>query len=113
MDKEPEEMTRGELVRSLSPELTSDQRRDLRAMGHDLHPVVLVGRRGISEGLVENFEDQLLAHELIKVKVHEAPDIPRTAVALHEQTGAQLAQSIGNVLLFYRAHPEEPEIELD
>jgi RNA-binding protein len=100
------------LVASLSPELTGKQRRHLRGLAHDLHPVVQVGQRGISENLVENFEAQILAHELIKVKVHDSGAMEDVARALHEQTGAQLVQEIGNILVFYQPHPEEPQIQL-
>jgi len=103
------ESTRSEFVKSLSPNLTSDQRHDLQSQGHDLHPVVLVGQKGITDGLVENFENQLLAHELIKVKVHDAESLRPVAERLHEETDAQLVQILGNVLLFYQPHPEDPE----
>lgn len=105
-----EESTRSEFVKALSPDLESDERHRLQSLAHDLHPVVLVGQKGISEGLVENFENQLLAHELIKVKVHDADGVRRIAERLHEETGAQLAQILGNILLFYRPHPEDPEV---
>lgn len=100
------------MVQRLSPELTGKQRRHLRGLAHDLNPVVLVGQRGISDSLLENVEAQLLAHELIKVKVHDPDAMAETAEAVHAATGAQLAQKIGHILVFYRAHPEEPQIRL-
>lgn len=100
------------LVKQLSPELTGKQRRHLRSLGHGLDPVLMVGQRGISDNLIENFEAQILAHELIKVKVHEADEMDEVAQQLHEATGAQLAQKIGKMLLFYKPHPEKPTISL-
>ncbi len=100
------------LVERLSPELSGKQRRHLRSLGHSLNPVVMVGQRGVSSNLIENFEAQLLAHELIKVKVHEADALEEVAQQLHDATGAQLAQKIGKMLLFYKPHPENPEISL-
>jgi RNA-binding protein len=100
------------LVERLSPDLIGDQRRHLRSLGHSLDPVVMVGQRGISENLIENFEAQILAHELIKVKVHEADAMDTVAEELHKATGAQLAQKIGKMLLFYKPHPEQPKISL-
>ena len=105
-----DEMTRSEFVKALSPELDNDERHRLQSLAHDLHPVVLVGQHGISDGLLENFDNQILAHELIKVKVHDADSVRPMAKKLHEESGAQLAQILGNVLLFYRPHPEEPEV---
>lgn len=100
------------LIGRLSPKLTNPQRKTLRGLGHDLNPVVLVGQRGISENLLENVEQALLDHELIKVKVHDPDIIDEVATRIHETTGAQLAQKIGKVLLFFRAHPKEPVIKL-
>jgi len=102
--------TRSEFARELSPTLSSDERERLKSLGQELHAVVLVGDRGISEGLIENVDNQLRAHELIKVKVHHDEMVRPAARKLHEETGAQLVQSIGNALLFYRPHPDDPEL---
>ena len=100
------------LVTRLSPRLTGKQRRYLRGLAHDQKPIVLIGQHGISENLIENFEAALLAHELVKVKVHGGDGLEEAAQALYEATGAQLAQHIGFVLVFYKPHPEKPTINL-
>lgn len=105
-----ESSTRSEFARALSPDLSNAEREELKSLGQELDPVVLVGDRGVSENLIENFENQLLAHELIKVKVHHGEMVRPVARRLHEETGAQLVQSIGNALLFYSPHPDEPEL---
>lgn len=102
-----------DLVQRLSPKLTGKQRRQLRALGHALQPVLMVGQRGFSPTLLENFQAQLLAHELIKVKVHDLEEMDEIAQQLHDASGAQLAQKIGKMLLFYQAHPDKPRITLD
>lgn len=107
-----DEKLTAEMVRQLSPRLTGAQRRYLRGLAHELKPVVLVGQRGISENLIDNFEAALLAHELVKVKVHGGDGLVEVAERLHDETGAQLAQHIGHMLVFYKPHPEEPEIRL-
>ena len=100
------------LVERLSPELNGKERRHLRSLAHDLKPIVMVGQKGITEGLIDNMRDALLSHELIKVKVHDSDSIDEIAEALHSATGAQLAQKIGKMLVFYQPHPEDPEIRL-
>jgi RNA-binding protein len=100
------------IVDTLSPDLSGKQRRHLRGLAHDLKPIVWVGQNGISDGLIDNLEAALIAHELVKVKVHDKDDIESAAKALHEATGAQLAQVIGKMLVFYREHPEKPAIKL-
>jgi RNA-binding protein len=100
------------LVQRLSPKLSGKTRRYLRSLGHELKPIVLVGQKGVTNNLIENLEAALLAHELVKVKVHEGEEINEVAETLHNATKAQLAQKIGHILLFYRAHPEHPQIKL-
>lgn len=112
MSAEEEKESTTSLIPRLSPRLTGKQRRYLRSLAHELHPIVQVGQKGMSDGLIENFESALLAHELVKVKVHGGDDIETTAEALHKATGAQLAQQIGFMLIFYRPHPKKPTISL-
>lgn len=101
-----------DLIQRLSPDLNNTQRRQLKALGHSLDPVLMVGQRGYSDNLVENFNAQILAHELIKVKVHDLEQMDEIAGQIHEATEAQLVQKIGKMLLFYKAHPENPKISL-
>lgn len=99
-------------VEELSPDFTGKQRRHLRSLAHDLNPVVLVGQRGVSDNLIENLDEQLLAHELVKVKVHDSDALEETARALAEGTGSAVIQTIGKMLVLYRAHPKQPTIKL-
>jgi RNA-binding protein len=93
--------------------LSGKQKRFLRALGHPLKPVVLVGKGDISEALVKETDDALESHELIKVKILESCFMDRHQVAeeLSEACGAEVAQVLGRTLLLYRA-AKEPRIEL-
>ncbi len=94
--------------------LTGKQRRHLRALGHDLKPIVLVGKGGIDEGLVTALDQALADHELVKVKVGEAASLDRREAAdeLAAKTHSEVAQVLGNTVLLYRADPKDPKIEL-
>ena len=94
--------------------LTGKQRRHLRALGHDLKVVVQVGKGGIDDGLVAAIDRALLDHELIKIKVGESAGLERheAADAIADRTRSEVAQVLGNMVLLYRAHPDEPVIEL-
>lgn len=100
------------LVEELSSTMNGKQRRYLRGLGHELNALVLVGQKGVSDGLIQSLDEQLLVHELVKVKVHDADAIEAVARALAAGTGAALVQWIGKTLLYYRAHPEKPIIQL-
>lgn len=94
--------------------LSGKQRRYLRGLGHALHPIVQVGRGGIDDGLVAAIDQALVDHELVKLKIGEGADLDRHEAAedLAARTKSEVAQVLGNTVLLYRAHPDEPQIEL-
>ena len=94
--------------------LSGKQRRHLRSLGHDLRPIVQIGKGGIDEGLVAAVDQALVDHELVKVKVGEAAGLDRhdAAEAIAKRTSSEVAQVLGNIVLLYRAHPEDPQIVL-
>ncbi|CAM3363568.1 ribosome assembly RNA-binding protein YhbY [Corallococcus sp. ZKHCc1 1396] len=83
--------------------LTGKERRHLRALGHHLEPVVLVGQSGVTEGVIAAVEQALNDHELIKVKINEGPE-GRHEVAdrIAADTGSDLAQLLGRTALFFK-----------
>jgi RNA-binding protein len=95
-------------------ELNGKQRRALRALGHHLDPVVMVGRDGVGPTLVAATAQALLDHELIKVKVGEASPVDRheAADSLAQATGAAVAQVLGRTVLLFLRRAEDPEIAL-
>jgi RNA-binding protein len=96
--------------------LSGKQRRYLRGLGHELRPIVHVGRDGIDDGLVAALDRALLDHELVKIKLGDVPDElgDRHDIAdrLATRTRGHVAQVLGNTVLIYRAHPDEPVIVL-
>ncbi|HEU0037495.1 MAG TPA: ribosome assembly RNA-binding protein YhbY [Kofleriaceae bacterium] len=94
--------------------LTGKQRHHLRALGHELKPVVLVGKGGIDDGLVAAVDQALEDHELVKIKVGEAAGLDRHEAAelIAKRTKSDVAQVLGYTVLLYRAHPEDPQITL-
>jgi RNA-binding protein len=88
--------------------------RYLRSLGHELTPVVQIGKEGVTEGVVQATSRALLDHELIKVKVGtEAPeDRKDTLATLASSTAAELVQVLGRTGLLYKKHPEKPRIKL-
>ena len=86
----------------------------MRGLGHALEPVVHVGKDGVTDAVTTALSEALAAHELVKVKLGpNTPDERHTAAdELAARTGSELVQVLGKVILVYRAHPEEPQIEL-
>lgn len=92
--------------------LSPRQRKGLRAQAHGLEPVVHVGRVGVTEAVAANVDAALLAHELIKVRLHEPEDKEAAATALATATGATLCGLVGHTVILYRPHPETPRIRV-
>jgi len=95
-------------------ELNGKQRRALRALGHHLAPVVMLGKEGLTATVVEATQTALLDHELIKVKVGEASPLDRheAADALAQATQSHVAQVLGRTLLLFKRREKDPEIAL-
>lgn len=102
------------VVLRCSPGLTGGQRRHLRALGHHLKPVVMVGDRGLHDAVLAQIDRALLDHELIKVKLlgGDTQEREQAAELIHARTGAQVVQMLGRVVLLYARHPEKPRIDL-
>ena len=92
--------------------LTGKQRRALRAKGHHLEPVVIVGQSGVTEGVLGAVTQALNDHELIKVKINEGPETRQEAAAkMAESTEAELVQLLGRTALLFKKREEDSEFE--
>lgn len=78
--------------------------KQLRTIGHQLKPVVIISENGISDGVLAELERALDDHELIKVKfAFEDRDAKKATIdETVKATGAELIQTIGKVALLYR-----------
>jgi RNA-binding protein len=94
--------------------LSPAQKRHLRALGHGLHPVVMVGKLGLTDAVVAATVEALLAHELVKARLQpQGPEDPAAlAAALAEATRSQVVQVLVRTLLLYKLHPKKPTIVL-
>lgn len=94
-----------------SKKLSGAAIRHLRGLGHDLAPVVQVGKNGVTPEVIAALDAALTTHELVKVKL-AAEEREESAAALADGTKAVLAQVLGRTALVYRRHPKEPKIQL-
>jgi RNA-binding protein len=85
--------------------LTPKQRSFLRGKAHHLSPVVMLGKEGLSEGVVKAVYHALRSHELIKVRVgsEDQETFRKTARDLTMNVdGAETVQTIGHNLVLFR-----------
>jgi putative YhbY family RNA-binding protein len=93
----------------MTSDLTPRQRRELSARAHHLEPVVTIGQRGLTEGVLREIDMALAAHELIKVRADTDGRAARSAL-LDEtcsRTGASPVKQVGKILILWRARPLE------
>jgi putative YhbY family RNA-binding protein len=90
-------------------ELTSAQRREMRATAHHLQPVVTIAGNGLTPTVVEEIERSLQAHELIKIKVHGAERDQREELLTQVCAALDAApvQHIGTILVVWRKRRED------
>jgi RNA-binding protein len=94
--------------------LTAKQKQYLKGLAHGLEPVVQVGSKGNSDGRIDQIRDQLVRHELIKIRFNteSASEPAESAEELATRTKSQLVQRLGRMVVLYRRHDEKPKIEL-
>ena len=94
--------------------LSPSQIRYLRGLAHPLKPVLLLGGRGVTAGVLKELEQALDDHELIKVRLTGDDRAARAAelAALLQSSHAQTVQTIGHIAVLYRRNDEKPQIAL-
>lgn len=91
---------------SLSPEVTSAQKRALKSRAQRLEPVVRVGQAGLSVAFLKSLDEALTLHELVKVRFAEfKEDRKSLSPQMAEATSSALLQIVGNVAVLYRPKP--------
>lgn len=86
------------------PQLSSIERRELRARAHNLDPVVSIAENGLTESVLKEIDINLKAHQLIKIRVYG--DSRENRIAYLEKICAELdaapVQHIGKLLIVWR-----------
>jgi putative YhbY family RNA-binding protein len=92
--------------------LTPAERRAFRAKAHALHPFVSVGQHGLTPAVLHEIDINLVAHELIKIRVFNDDRDEREALLARicGDLDAAPVQHLGKILTIWRpAPPPEPE----
>lgn len=94
--------------------INSKQRSFLRTMANALKPLMQLGKEGLTEEFIQQYNEMIESREIIKINVLEnsgeaAKDI---AQALAEKTGSEIVQVIGHKIVMYRASATDPKIDL-
>jgi len=86
----------------------NDRKKELRAIGHGLKPVVTVASSGLSESVLAEISRALADHELIKVKIAVGDrELKQQVISeLCEKTAAELVQTVGHIALILKEAPK-------
>jgi RNA-binding protein len=84
--------------------LSEKQKKHLRRLAHPLHPLVMLGNAGLTDGVVAELDRALHDHELVKVSARSKERSARDAALdeLARRTSALVVQRVGHVGVFYR-----------
>ena len=94
--------------------LSSKERAALRSQANTVEVILHVGKGGITESVVNQAKEALLARELVKGKVLETAGLTAREACdlLCEATGADPVQSIGTVFVMYKKAPAQAKAKI-
>ncbi len=89
--------------------LTNQQKKKLKTHAHSLKPVVMLGQSGLSNTVLDEIEQAIEHHELIKVKIAAADRDEKKELIqkIAEQTQSEIVQTIGFMAVFYRENSDK------
>jgi RNA-binding protein len=85
-------------------ELDDKQKKHLRGLAHPLKAIVQVGAAGITPTLMNELDQTLEHHELVKVRIRadNREERDKLVADIVEKTHSALVARIGNVAVLYR-----------
>lgn len=93
--------------------LSKETIKHLKALAHHLQPVLIVGDKGLTPSFMEEANQTLLHHELIKVKITGDRERRDTlASQLGRDLDAHLIQKIGHMAIFFKRNKKALKIEI-
>ena len=84
--------------------LNSKQRAKLRSLVSTFDPMIIIGKDGLTDNILEQIDKQLFAHEMVKISVLDGAD-KSAKEYLHEVANALNAEevcSIGRKFVVYK-----------
>ncbi|MGD9152810.1 MAG: ribosome assembly RNA-binding protein YhbY [Gammaproteobacteria bacterium] len=83
-------------------------KKELRKKAHELHPIVIIGDKGLTEAVQLEIERGLLDHELIKIKIanNDRSERKNIIAKICQDRNAELIQAIGKIAVIYRKNKD-------
>lgn len=84
--------------------ITTKERAKLRGFANNIPDLVFVGKEGVNENVIKQVNDNLIAHELIKIKVQSNSSLTPKEVCniLVSETQAEPVSVVGGKIVLYK-----------
>ena len=94
--------------------LTQNQKKQLKSLAAKLEVKYQLGKKEISDTLIDMLDKALTAHELIKIDVMKGYDgeMEPLAMDLSMRLKAEVVQIVGRVIVLFRRNKDKPVIKL-
>lgn len=94
--------------------LTSKQRSYLRGLANTVQPIFQVGKGGVNENMIKQFNDALEARELIKATVlkNSMAETKEISNEISNMTNSDIVQVIGSKFVLYKESKDNKVIIL-
>lgn len=94
--------------------ITGKQRSYLKKLSQKMSPIFQIGKSGLTENVIKQYDEGLEARELVKTSVlkNSLFDAKEACESIAEETGAEIVSVIGNKFVLYRESKKKKKINL-
>ncbi len=94
--------------------ITKKQKQFLKGLANTLPAVVIIGKSGLTENILDSIDEYLTAHELLKISVLNTCDDPMDELVIDilANTHSDLVSKLGRKITIYRRNNKKPVIML-
>ena len=84
--------------------LSKIKRKELQKKASSLKPIIMIGRKGLTDSVIADIDSALNIHELIKIRNRGADkdECKEQRSKIEQQLNAEVVHRIGFITVFYR-----------
>ncbi len=94
--------------------LSKTQIKFLKQHTHALKPVIILGQKGLTDSVLDEMNNALEFHELVKCKlsIDDKEQRAATIITMAKKTKSECLQKIGKTAVFYRFNKDQDKLSL-